>query len=154
MFFFQDERFVGAEATRVRHKAWATAGLDYRLLSCDDMQPCHLLVYIIWLRGSRGSALFVNLTKAFNWFYLLLYSSLGLRDLGFVVEIQALIFHSGLGWKRMMMFCEHILMYSSRCRAFNSIVTVLVSIKNLNKSKSGLMMTKDDLMANEKIVAT
>lgn len=52
------------------------------------------------------------------------------------------------------MFCEHILMDSSRCRAFNSIVTVLVSIKNLNKSKSGLMMTKDDLMANEKIVAT
>lgn len=48
------------------------------------------------------------------------------------------------------MFCEHILMDSSRCRAFNGIVTVLVSIKNLNKSKSGLMMTKDDLMANDK----
>lgn len=49
----QDERFVGAEATRVRRTAAATTGLDYWLLSCGDMQPpCHLLVYIIWLRGS------------------------------------------------------------------------------------------------------
>lgn len=54
------------------------------------------------------------------------------------------------------MFCEHILMDSSSFRAFNGIVTVLVSIKNLIKSKSGLMMTKitNDLMANDKIVAT
>lgn len=52
------------------------------------------------------------------------------------------------------MFCEHMLMDSSSFRAFNSIVTVLVGIKILNKSKSGLMMTKDDLMANDKIVAT
>lgn len=97
---FQDERFVGAEATRVRHTAATTSGLDYWLLSCDDMQP----PVICWFTSyDWGAAVVVNLTKAFNWFYLLLYSSVGLRDWGFVVEIQALIFHFGLGWKRMMM---------------------------------------------------